>query len=100
MSPLQRRTLLGNERKVMLHVSDSLEYQLPQGDEAGFAVNSDTLPDLSRLQAQDARHVSAQGREQVELFREVERLIVQALGIGSFIDTHQQGALQGNCALD
>ena len=81
-SPLQRRPFLGDERQVVPHMPHGLEHQLPQRDEAGFAVNADTLPRFGRLQTQDACAMPPQRREQVELFGEVERLVVQPFGVG------------------
>src|SRR4051794_30106575 len=95
-----RCALFGDEGQVVLHVPHGLENQLPQGDEAGFAVDGGTLPDLRRLQAQDACRMTTKGNEQGELFSEIESLVVQPLGVGSLINAHQQRAVQGNRSLD
>ena len=44
-----RRPLLGDERQVVPHMPHGLEHLLPQRDQAGLAVDADTLPRLGRL---------------------------------------------------
>src|SRR5262245_18549739 len=77
----QRRPLVGDERQVVPHMTDGLEHQLPQREQAGLAVDGDTEPRLLRLQPQDACGVPPQGGEQIELFGEIERLVAEPLGV-------------------
>jgi hypothetical protein len=61
---------------MMLDVPHCLQHQLAHGDEAGFAVNGGALPHFSWLHSQDSNDVPTQGGEEIELFAEIERLIV------------------------
>jgi hypothetical protein len=63
-------------------------------------MNTDPEPRFGRLRTQDACAVPPQGPEQVQLFAEVERLVVEPFGVGALIDAHQQRALQGDGPLD
>src|SRR5581483_7440652 len=80
----QSAPLLGDKGQMMGKVPNGLKHQLPYSYQSRSAMDGRALPPVGRLHGENSHEMPAQCREQGELLREIERLVIQPRRIRPF----------------